>query len=264
LSRRHQTNQEDLWSWIKSEKGTYLQSENLNQKGIKHGFFTKGWEGKSPKELIKSIGLELSIHYTKQIHSDYVIEASKASNPPWPAADGLVSDQKGQSLWVYSADCIPVLFADPINGLVAASHAGWRGLAKGILLKTIQKLESFGAKRNKLIITLGPAISRAHYQVNLQTADSIYESIYRKTERMAIGTEEKIQRMIRLGLVHKDINPEKVNLDIRLSAALQLYIAGLRYEQISISPFCTFSNQEIFNSWRRDKSKKRQWSFISS
>ena len=252
------------WSWYSSTKGKYLQSESLKKNGFRHGFFTKEWGNQSPKELASLLSSGFSIHLGNQVHGSNVIEASIANREPWPVADGLISDQKGQSLWIYSADCIPVLFADPTHGFVAASHAGWRGIAKGILLKTIEKLEYMGSNRNEIIIALGPAISGKNYKVSRNIAESIYESIYEESKNIPITNEKKIALLVSLGIVSYDTSPNKLLLDIRLAAANQLFEAGIKYPQISICPLCTYSNQVLFNSWRRNKSKTRQWSFIAS
>ena len=252
------------WDWNSSKEGRYLQSESLKKNGFKHGFFTKEWGNQSPKELLTQLSSEFSIHFGNQVHGSNVIEASMTNRAPCPDADGLISDQKGQSLWIYTADCIPVLLADPTHGFVAASHAGWKGIEKGILLKTIEKLEYLGSNRNELIIALGPAISKNNYKVDLNVAKSIYESIYEGSTNIPITIEKKIALLVSLGIVSYDTSPNKLLLDIRLAAANQLFEAGIKYGQISICPLCTFSNQILFNSWRRDKAKTRQWSFIAS
>ncbi|WP_320667319.1 peptidoglycan editing factor PgeF [Prochlorococcus sp. MIT 1307] len=264
MSNKHSSDSSKDWHWIKSKKGSYLQANSLRENGIQHGFFTKEWGNQSPKELTKHLNLDHSIHINKQIHGCNVIEASKACQIPWPSGDGIVSDQKKQSIWIYTSDCIPVLYADPKNGLVAASHAGWRGISKGILLKTIEKLEYFGANRHNLIIALGPAISKTNYQVGYDVVELICQSIYQESFNKPIEAEEKILNMFYLGLIGFDSTPRKFFLDIRLSAANQLYRAGVKPENLSISPFCTFSDQNLFNSWRRDQRKLIQWSFIAN
>lgn len=252
------------WSWDSSKQGKYLQSEALKKNGFMHGFFTKEWSNQSPKELINQLSADFSIHLGNQVHGSNVIEASIAHQAPWPDADGLINDQKGQSLWIYTADCIPVLFADPTHGFVAASHAGWRGITKGIILKTIRKLEYLGSNRNELIIALGPAISKTNYKVSFTVAESIYESIFEQSKNITVTIETKVALLVKLGIVNYDTSPNKLLLDIRLAAANQLIEAGIKYGQISICPICTFSSQILFNSWRRNKTKARQWSFIAS
>jgi polyphenol oxidase len=85
--------------------------------------------------------------------------------PPWPDADGLCSDAGGQSLWVCGADCTPVLLADPVRGAVAACHAGWRGVARGILAEAVRGLVAAGSVASDLLVALGPAVAGENYQV---------------------------------------------------------------------------------------------------
>jgi len=250
------------WKLIQADEGEYFQSEALAMHGFAHGFFTKNCNSRRPRELADALTRGLSVHMLSQVHGSNVIEASSALEPPWPSADGLISNKKKQSLWIYSADCIPVLFADPNNGFVGACHAGWRGITKGILLETIKRLELKGSKRSELLITLGPAISSSKYQVKLDLVESIYKSIYQEHKHQSISTALKIRQLLHLGI----LNPEAVNnkffLDIRLAASNQLTISGIRNEKIFTSPFCTFMNKNFFYSWRREHVKAIQWSGI--
>ena len=264
LSSEEQYSLNKGWSWKKSPKGMYLQSISLKEYGFEHGFFTKEWSGSDPNELVKNINNNLSAHSIKQVHSSKVINSYNALHSPWPEADGLVSDKKNESLWIYSADCIPILFADSRRHFCGACHAGWRGIANEILLKVIKKLETIGSKRKDLIIALGPAISEKNYQVDLNVAESIFKSLFTKKENSFFKVQEKIEKMISLGIINYDSQPNKYLLDLRASAAKQLYQSGLKESQISISNLCTYSNQPLFNSWRRDKAKNRQWSMIAT
>ena len=218
----------------------------------------------SPKELIRFLDCRFSIHKVNQIHGSNVIKASNASRPPWPSADSLISDKKRQSLWIYSADCIPVLFADPVMGHVAAVHSGWKGISNKVLLKTIEALKRLGAIESQLIVALGPAISCKNYQIDFHAVESIYKGIYQDLKDDQTSINEKVSRMHDRGIVNYDTIPSKFLLDIRLAAATQMCGIGLKHEQIHISGLCTFTQQSLFHSWRRDKVKKMQWSVIAS
>ena len=129
------------WTWIGCYGGYYLQSDLLHDHGFEHGFFTRLWQGRGPDQLAAYMSAGISIHRPHQVHSGIVLDAGEARQDPWPDADGLVSDRGGQSLWVCGADCTPVLLADPQTGHVASCHAGWRGVAAGILASAIDQLE---------------------------------------------------------------------------------------------------------------------------
>ncbi len=249
----------DKWIWVRSKGEIFLQNKLLRDEGFKHGFFTKKSGNRAPKELIKSLNERASVHMVKQIHQSKILEASEANQDPWPRADGLIGTKKGQSLWVYSADCIPILFGDPTSGFFAANHAGWRGVSEGIPFKTISQLENRGADIDKLIVIMGPAISGSKYQVGIDIVETIYKSFNNNANKI----NEILDHMINLNIITLDKPPGKFLLDIRFAAMQQLYSHGIKKKQIQICPYCTFSDHSLFNSWRRDKVKKIQWSGIT-
>ena len=246
------------WTWIGCYGGYYLQSDLLQQAGFEHGFFTRLWQGREPDELACYISAGVSVHRPKQIHSGRVLAASNAQEAPWPEADGLVSDQGGQSLWVCGADCTPVLIADPGTGHAAACHAGWRGVASRILPEAIRQLETHGAKRSELLVAFGPAVSGKEYQVGDDVVDAISNSLGAGPSE----SEEISQRLQDTKVLLPDDEPGRHRLDIRGAAALQLQQHGLDSEQISSCPLCTLSEPNLFHSWRRDQVKAVQWSGI--
>jgi YfiH family protein len=246
------------WTWIGCYGGYYLQSDLLQQAGFEHGFFTRLWQGREPDELACYISAGVSVHRPKQIHSGRVLAASNAQEAPWPEADGLVSDQGGQSLWVCGADCTPVLIADPGTGHAAACHAGWRGVASRILPEAIRQLETHGAKRSELLVAFGPAVSGKEYQVGDDVVDAISSSLGAGPSE----SEEISQHLQDTEVLLPDDEPGRHRLDIRGAAALQLQQHGLDSEQISTCPLCTLSEPNLFHSWRRDQVKAVQWSGI--
>jgi YfiH family protein len=246
------------WTWIGCYGGYYLQSDLLQRAGFEHGFFTRLWQGREPDELAGYISAGVSVHRPKQIHSGRVLAASNAQEAPWPEADGLVSDQGGQSLWVCGADCTPVLIADPGTGHAAACHAGWRGVASRILPEAIRQLETHGAKRSELLVAFGPAVSGKEYQVGDDVVDAISNSLGAGPSE----SEEISQRLQDTKVLLPDDEPGRHRLDIRGAAALQLQQHGLDSEQISSCPLCTLSEPNLFHSWRRDQVKAVQWSGI--
>ena len=239
------------WTWIGCYGGYYLQADLLS--GFEHGFFTRQWAGRGPEVLAGYVSAGVSVHRLKQVHSALVLPAGAASVEPWPEADGLVSDAGGQSLWVCGADCTPVLLADPRSGRVAACHAGWRGVAGGILLEAIAQLEQAGCCRADLLVALGPAVSGARYQVELSVA-----------EQVAAALPAPMAELERCGALLSDPEPGRGRLDIRSATRRQLELAGVPAEQISVCPLCTVSEALLFHSWRRDQVKAVQWSGIVS
>jgi polyphenol oxidase len=239
------------WSWVGCYGGYYLQADLLQE--FEHGFFTRQWHGRDPNVLASYVSAGVSVHRPRQVHSALVLQASQASAEPWPEADGLVSDGGGQSLWVCGADCTPVLLADPRSGRVAACHAGWRGVAGGILLEAIARLEQAGCRRSEVLVALGPAVSGANYQVETAVA-----------EQVATALPGNLADLEACGALQPDPHPGRWRLDIRAASRRQLQQAGLGDAQISICPLCTVAEPLLFHSWRRDQVKAVQWSGIVS
>jgi len=101
-----------------------------------------------------------------QVHSADVVEVSA----PWsleerPKADALVTRTPGLGLGILTADCVPVLFADPQAGVVGAAHAGWKGALSGVVEATVAAMERLGAARADISAAIGPCIRQASYEV---------------------------------------------------------------------------------------------------
>ncbi len=83
-----------------------------------------------------------------------------------PEADALVTNQPNVLLGIVTADCVPVLLADVVAGVVGAAHAGWKGALGGVTNSTIAAMERLGAERSRIIAAIGPCIGRASYEVD--------------------------------------------------------------------------------------------------
>ncbi|MGK6323083.1 peptidoglycan editing factor PgeF [Sphingomonas sp. DT-51] len=83
-----------------------------------------------------------------------------------PQADALATATPGLALGVVTADCAPVLLADPVAGVVAAAHAGWKGALGGVTDATVAAMEALGAARERIVAAVGPCIARASYEVD--------------------------------------------------------------------------------------------------
>lgn len=102
-----------------------------------------------------------------QVHSPLCVTVAE----PWPDAerphaDALVTDRPGLLLGVVTADCAPVLLADPVAGVIGAAHAGWKGAVGGVTDATIAAMEALGAKRGRIVAAIGPCIAQASYEVD--------------------------------------------------------------------------------------------------
>jgi polyphenol oxidase len=102
-----------------------------------------------------------------QTHSADVVTVTHAWNDDArPPADALVTDRPGLLLGIVTADCAPVLLADPQAGVVGAAHAGWKGALAGITDRTLDAMEALGADRTRIAAAIGPCIARGSYEVD--------------------------------------------------------------------------------------------------
>ncbi len=115
--------------------------------------------------VAEAMGVEVANLVTlTQIHSATVATVSGPTTDR-PRADGVVTATPGVALAVLTADCQPVLFADPKAGVIGAAHGGWRGTRDGILEATVDAMVRLGARRDGIRAVIGPTISQAAYEV---------------------------------------------------------------------------------------------------
>ena len=260
------------WHWQNWQGLPYLTCSLLED--WPHGFFTqKFWSRPPETELTKVLHEGASGYRLKQVHGNTVLTPGEISTQlqhlpqdgeeksTWALADGLMSEQPLQAVWVASADCTPVLIADSHTGNVAAVHAGWRGTAAKIVPQAINRLLTNGSKLVDLRIAMGPAIAGEAYQVSNQTALEVGVSIFARSKE---ETMIHALQILKEPPVLPDEKPGHVRLDVRRINYLQMGMMGIGGEQIAVAPYCTYQTPRYFFSYRRDNLKKVQWSGIVS
>jgi len=268
----------NTWNWQTWQGMPYLTCSLLQP--WKHGFFTQQFWPRSPAELTAVLHPEAQTLQVKQVHGNQVLSASELKtapdlassedSPDLPTADGLLTEQPHQGVWVCTADCTPALVADVQTGQVAAVHAGWRGTAARILPQAIARLQAQGSQLSDLRVAMGPAIAGAVYQVSTEVAAKVGATALTSQMLEAMDAPDPAERLLeslyRLPNppVFPDQKPGHTRLDVRQVNALQLEQLGIKPEQIAIAPFCTYQNPEHFFSYRRDNRKQVQWSGIVS
>jgi len=166
-----------------------IEAPPLRVPGIRHAFFTRAggashglYQGlntgigsrderaavlENRARAARHLGVEpehLATPY--QVHgSDVVVVESVWGPGLGPKADAVVTGRPGIAVGVGTADCGPVLLADPGARVVAAAHAGWKGALRGILESAVAGMERLGADRGKIVAVLGPTISARNYEV---------------------------------------------------------------------------------------------------
>jgi hypothetical protein len=161
--------------------------------GIAHGFFTRaggvssgiyaslncGMGSHDDRAAVRENRARVTAHLhgrtlltCHQIHSAKAMVVDQAwAEDEWPTADAMVTRQPGIVLGVLTADCAPVLFADPQAKVIGAAHAGWRGALGGVLEATIAEMEVLGARREQIRAVVGPCIGPSAYEVGWEFKD---------------------------------------------------------------------------------------------
>lgn len=258
----------NTWHWQTWQTLPYLTCTLLED--FPHGFFTQQFGARPPAELGQVLHPKAQVYRVKQVHGNVVLSPSELEKSPsqdeaslLSEADGLVTEQVNQSIWVCSADCTPVLIADLATGSVAAVHAGWRGTATEIVPRAIARLVTQGSQLSDLRIAMGPAIAGEVYQVSTTVAVQVTASLLPAEGLDSEATLAAI-KLVPEPPILSDPQPGRVRLDVRRVNMLQLERLGIRTEQVAIAPYCTYQTPEHFFSYRRDRQKKVQWSGIVS
>ncbi len=196
----------------------------------------------------RELGLNISgltgrkVYIPKQEHTDKIIVVGKDLKQR--AGDAVLTERHDILLGVTTADCVPILVYDKAVLVVGAIHAGWRGTAKGILKKTIEKMKKkYGSRPEDILISLGPSIRWCCYEVG--------EDVLKAVEK-ATGKGE----------YHKK-QDGKICLDLQTANKVQAASVGVPEQNISMIEECTFCYPERYYSYRYNKKTKgRQGGFI--
>jgi len=175
--------------------------------------------------------------WLQQVHGITAVDADFSTN--LPVADAAVARRPGKVCVVMTADCLPVLLCDQAGTVVAAAHAGWRGLLAGVLEATINKMD---VPASELLAWLGPAIGPKRFEVG----DEVHAAFIDQAPDAALAFSPQL--------------PGKWLANIYTLAHQRLQAAGV--DSISGGDFCTVSDSERFFSYRRDGVTGRMASLI--
>ena len=241
--------------------------------GLQHGFSTR--KGGVSKEHLASLNLSFSVEdakenvlenfrrigerfgktpedfvLSKQSHETKVLKVGTkdrgkgiTKDRDYEGIDALITDEKGIILSCFSADCVPILFYDPIHKAVGACHSGWRGTKGKILQNVVEEMtKHFTSNPAEILIAIGPSICKEQYVVSEDLALSFLEDY----PDLGEDTASPIQR----------ISKDKFQLDLwDLNRRIALD-CGIKEEHISISGYCTMENPELFFSHRYSQGKR--------
>lgn len=188
--------------------------------------------------LQQALGLKQPIGWLEQVHGVELVKAVAGND--LPVADACWSDEPGVACAVLTADCLPVLFCNRDGSRVAAAHAGWRGLAAGVLEQTLQVFDTPA----DVLVWLGPAIGPLAFEVGQEVFD-------------AFCCDDPLSER---AFVTSPTDHRKWLADIYQLARRRLQRAGV--EEIYGGDFCTFTDHDYFYSYRREGETGRMASVI--
>ena len=182
------------------------------------------------QQLNQTLNLPSSPRWLTQVHGTEVVNAKTAAFNV--TADASYSAEKNIVCGILTADCLPILFCNQQGNKVAATHAGWRGLATGIIENTIQQLK---CAPDELLVWLGPAVGNKKYEIRQDVYDVF------------------IKQNIEYKKAFHQINESQWLADMYLLARMRLKTLGV--EAVFGGEHCTFSDEKNFYSFRRDGEK---------
>lgn len=185
---------------------------------------------------------------TNQEHTDCVKIVDEKVNKDEPDfnlrkyynTDGLITNQKDRILSTTNADCILLLFFDPIKKVVANTHSGWKGTLQRIAIKTVEKMiKEFGCNPKDIICCICPSIRKCHFEVE-KDVKNMFEEEFRDLENLNKIIEEKVPS-------------KKWNIDTVLINQIILEKQGLKKENIIDSGICSVCHSDLIHSYRVEK-----------
>ena len=197
--------------------------------GVNHFFTTRGYS-------IKDVTTGDLVHPT-QTHTSN-IDVAQIGKSDYPDTDGLILTNHEQTLYLNFADCTPLIFYDFENKIGAVSHAGWRGTAGKIGVKTVGKMcQEFGSKPENIKCAIGPAIGFCCYNVG--------EDVYNQL----ISTVQDTDRLF-------EVRNGDIFVDLKRINKRQLEEIGVG--EIDVCPYCTVCNNDLFYSYRKENGTKNR------
>ncbi|MDO4708875.1 MAG: peptidoglycan editing factor PgeF [Pseudomonadota bacterium] len=182
------------------------------------------------RQLQRLLALPAAPHWLRQVHGVQVARIIDAASNE-PEADAAVTAARGQVLAILTADCLPVVFAARDGSEIGAAHAGWRGLAAGVLERTIAAMQT--APRH-LLAWLGPAASARHYEIGAEVRTAFIGQ-----DAAAAGCFAATR-------------PGHWKVDLYALARQRLIAAGMSADAIYGGEHCTIHEADKFYSYRRD------------
>ena len=180
--------------------------------------------------------------FSNQVHCDTIKSVGKEDMgngirmpQKWDGADGLITNEPGVPLCIFSADCVPVFFLDTKKKVIALVHSGWKGTALKISAKCVTKMvNEYGSCPQDILCGIGPSIGACHFEVGDEVAD-VFRDAYGET------------------VLEKH---EKWHVNMQKAIEISLLEKGILKENIIHSEVCTYCNWELLFSHRKTNGKR--------
>lgn len=179
-----------------------------------------GWLGIAPRRVA----------YMRQVHGNDVAYVDAAPDVETPVVDALVTDDPGVALGALAADCAPVLLADPVARVIAAAHAGRAGVASGVIPATVRAMGTRGARTNRIVAAVGPAVCGECYEVPAETQEAVASAVPETRCVTRRGTP---------------------GLDVTAGVLAQLHGAGVA--EVTCDPRCTVEDPRFYSHRRNER-----------
>lgn len=178
-----------------------------------------------------------------QIVEKHILENEADFNlEVYDKTDGLITNKKDIALATTNADCILLLFFDPVNKVIANVHSGWRGTIQRISVKTVQKMvNKFNCKPENIICCICPSIRKCHFEVE----NDVKEIFEKEFKDLKIEQNNDI--------MEKQKDKEKWNIDTVLINKILLKQERLKQENIIDSGICSVCNSDLIHSYRVER-----------
>ena len=206
---------------------------------------------KDYEELCKAIGTDyINVVKTIQTHTKNIKNVQNKINKGEPDfhvqeyadTDGLITDKKGLVLSTTNADCILLLFFDPVKRVIANVHSGWRGTLQKISVEAVRKMQKdYGSEPKNIICCICPSIRKCHFEVREDVQKPFYDE-FKNLKKIDV-------------LIEKIPNTDKRLIDTIEINRLILEQEGLEKENIIDSGICSVCNSDLIHSYRAEKEK---------
>ena len=226
-----------------------FRTAKINKEALPQNEYDKAID--SYKKICNSLGIDYkNIVRTNQEHTDNIKIIKEKINKEfmdinleeYRDTDGMITNKKNLMLSTTNADCILLLFFDPVTKTIANVHSGWKGTLQRISVKTVEKMQKeFNCKPENIICCICPSIRKCHFEVDKDVKE-MFEKEF-----------EDLQILESIDIMEKQQTHEKWNIDTVLINKIILEQKGLKPENIIDSGICSVCNSDLIHSYRVEK-----------